>query len=453
MKKIFVIICFLSIISLFNSCGKEQHIHNYRNEWSSNSENHWKECVCGVKIEEASHVPGNDATEITPQTCIVCNYVLKETLEHTHDYKEVSSKVEAKLGKDGEVILKCSCNNEIKETIHYYQWFECVNCFHKDPLREEIKEAFYIKFKDIYIEKYDNEPNKNLIEVEYYYGEYNGCHVVDVSYIYAHYDIEWLKDNYNTFEQESMQYLSVYCKGEFYSLAKAVEINLISKSDLEKIIECDKLYFPYEYHKFTEKEKAYLTKIFKEQLNMDLPSYIEHLYRGEYNGAMILYTGIGTAKIYKETINNVILYYSSNDWYRVLHNDKFYTLKEAFLNLMLTEEDIDKISLSSREFEDWLSMGNIEEIDGKEPIKLEEKIKSNITLENVSTSLVVTIDKNFKVLLTKEHFKGIDFESLSKIENNSANQQYLMTFQNKEEAYAAVAKLETLYYVLTVNNQ
>lgn len=452
MKKILVIFGILCTICFLTSCGEEEHIHNYSNTWSSNAEKHWKECVCGEKKEEAFHIAGEEATETMPQTCVECNYILKDVLEHTHNYNEVSSKDDAKLGKDGEIIFKCSCGEEVKETVHYYQWFECVNCFQKDPVREEIEEAFYLKFKETYFEKYNDEPNKNLIEVEYYYGEYNGCHVFDVSYEFSHYDIEWLKDNYNSFEQESLQYVSVCHNGEFYNLAEAVEINLISQSDLEQIIEVDKLYFPHQYHKFTEAEKTYLAKILKEELDMELPSYIEHWYRGEYSGTMIIYLSQGIAEMYKETINNVIIFYSSNDWYRVLYNDKIYTLKEAYLNLILTEEEIDKISLSRREFEDWLLRDETKEIRDEEPIKLEEKIKSNLTLENIDTSLVITIDKNFQLLLTKDHFKGIEFNTLTKLGNHKTNQQYLMTFKSKEEAFEAISKLESFYYVLKVDN-
>ncbi|UKI12820.1 MAG: hypothetical protein L6V84_00265 [Oscillospiraceae bacterium] len=43
---------------------------------------HWHECsVCGDKKDVAAHIPGAEATETTPQTCTVCDYVIREVLK------------------------------------------------------------------------------------------------------------------------------------------------------------------------------------------------------------------------------------------------------------------------------------------------------------------------------------------------------------------------------------
>ena len=71
-------------------CEKEETgNHSYKTSWSKDRNNHWHECsVCGDKKDEAKHTPGAEATETTPQTCKVCNYIIKAALGHTHDYAQ-----------------------------------------------------------------------------------------------------------------------------------------------------------------------------------------------------------------------------------------------------------------------------------------------------------------------------------------------------------------------------
>ncbi|MDD4496425.1 MAG: SNF2-related protein, partial [Eubacteriales bacterium] len=62
--------------------------HSYGLDWENDSDNHWKECGCGSKIDQAAHTYG-DWTETTPasettkgekeRVCSVCGY--KETAE------------------------------------------------------------------------------------------------------------------------------------------------------------------------------------------------------------------------------------------------------------------------------------------------------------------------------------------------------------------------------------
>lgn len=443
MKKITIIFIFMFMLFL-SSCGQDEHVHEFKDTWSSDAVNHWKECSCGEKTEVVAHTAGVDATENDPQVCTICNYVLKEALGHTHVFKETNQLTEAVLGKDGEQLLKCDCGEEIKEPVHYYQWFECVNCYHKNPLRDEIKDAFYDKFNEKHLTEQKYELLKNNIDLYYYYGEYNGCYIINVSYQSLNYEKEWLVEN-ETLEYDTLKELTAYYNGEFYSLTKALELNIITKDDMEKILEVDKLYYPRKYHKFTEEELTYIKEVLGYKIN-------DNWFIGEYNGAYVIYGGAGVSRSYKETINNIVILYPSGGNCRVVYNGKVYTLKEAFANLILTEEEIEKISLSFKKYEDF-DIDRLKETDQKDPIKLEEKIESDITLENITTSIVITIDKNFQLLLTEEHFKDIKFETLSKIENVSENQQYIMTFKNKEEAFKAFEKLETLYYVKTINNK
>ncbi len=61
--------------------------HSYKTSWSKDSKEHWHECAdCKDRIDAEAHTPGAEATETTPQTCKVCNYIIKAALGHTHDY-------------------------------------------------------------------------------------------------------------------------------------------------------------------------------------------------------------------------------------------------------------------------------------------------------------------------------------------------------------------------------
>ena len=66
-------------------CGQEYGelaAHTYKTEWSTDETNHWHECsVCGDKKDVAAHIPGAEATETTPLTCTVCDYVIREVLK------------------------------------------------------------------------------------------------------------------------------------------------------------------------------------------------------------------------------------------------------------------------------------------------------------------------------------------------------------------------------------
>ncbi len=59
--------------------------HDYAVEWRNDAAGHWHACSrCDSRNDEAVHTAGNAATETTPQTCIVCGYVIQAALGHTH---------------------------------------------------------------------------------------------------------------------------------------------------------------------------------------------------------------------------------------------------------------------------------------------------------------------------------------------------------------------------------
>lgn len=71
-----------------NICGAERSItHNYSGTYQSDNNHHWLRCkVCGSKKDVQQHIPGDEATEQSPQTCTVCGYILAPALSHTHNY-------------------------------------------------------------------------------------------------------------------------------------------------------------------------------------------------------------------------------------------------------------------------------------------------------------------------------------------------------------------------------
>ncbi|MBO5867387.1 MAG: DUF4366 domain-containing protein, partial [Oscillospiraceae bacterium] len=61
--------------------------HNYNETWSKDATNHWIECsVCKDKKDLATHAPGAEATETTPQIWTICGYIIKPALNHTHSF-------------------------------------------------------------------------------------------------------------------------------------------------------------------------------------------------------------------------------------------------------------------------------------------------------------------------------------------------------------------------------
>ncbi|MBR6050657.1 MAG: hypothetical protein IKP68_05570 [Clostridia bacterium] len=78
-----------------NDCDKTCNVceqvrettHKFAEVWSSDGTSHWHVCtVCGLKADVAEHVPGKEATETEPQVCVVCGYILKQALGHTHKF-------------------------------------------------------------------------------------------------------------------------------------------------------------------------------------------------------------------------------------------------------------------------------------------------------------------------------------------------------------------------------
>ena len=69
-------------------CGMTKHIvkpHEHKfNQLKFNQTEHWYECDCGEKERIALHIPGDEATETTEQTCTECGIIITPALGHVH---------------------------------------------------------------------------------------------------------------------------------------------------------------------------------------------------------------------------------------------------------------------------------------------------------------------------------------------------------------------------------
>ncbi|MDE5565794.1 MAG: leucine-rich repeat domain-containing protein [Anaeroplasmataceae bacterium] len=133
MKKIkFVLMGIVTIfsIALMTSCGNNHHIHAYI-KTIGNETGHWKECECGEKSDESSHIFGDwkNTKESTineegskERECDVCHHKETETipmLEHTH-----------KLSEEWAIDVEPTCTEVGSKSIH------CLVCDAKKYITE-----------------------------------------------------------------------------------------------------------------------------------------------------------------------------------------------------------------------------------------------------------------------------------------------------------------------------
>lgn len=130
---------------------KVDHVHIYGSVWKHDSSNHWHECsVCGTKKDEASHAPGPEATETTPQVCEVCNYEIMPATWHIHSFSQMNTNLDylksaATCTAKAVYYYSCICGEKGQETFdsgdyaaHNYKiefsndetnhWHECSVC-------------------------------------------------------------------------------------------------------------------------------------------------------------------------------------------------------------------------------------------------------------------------------------------------------------------------------------
>ena len=99
-----------------NGCGYVRTVTHTFGSWVSDANNHWKECSCGEKAEVAAHVPGEEATVDKPQTCTVCGIELDAIiiLPHEHAY-DIEWKNDSKNHWH-----ECSCGDKLDEAAHTF---------------------------------------------------------------------------------------------------------------------------------------------------------------------------------------------------------------------------------------------------------------------------------------------------------------------------------------------
>lgn len=98
--------------------------HDWTTGWMSDTDFHWHECLrenCGEKSGHAAHIPGPEATEAAPQTCMECGYVIAPALEHTHVYDRQSTdarylKAAASCTTKAVYFCSCACGEAGTET-------------------------------------------------------------------------------------------------------------------------------------------------------------------------------------------------------------------------------------------------------------------------------------------------------------------------------------------------
>jgi len=109
-------------------CGEERDAsHKYATVWSKDAEGHWHACTkCGNKRDFTKHFPGPEATETTDQVCMTCDYVIKAKINHVHTYKNTWSSDEA-----GHWYQCEGCGHEDKFAVHAFKTgctSKCIVC-------------------------------------------------------------------------------------------------------------------------------------------------------------------------------------------------------------------------------------------------------------------------------------------------------------------------------------
>ena len=137
-----------------NVCGYIRSVtHMYASEWTSNKNEHWHTCsICGGKDRVLRHEPGPEATEESPQLCIVCDYELNPVKPHEHKY------VGDYITDAGDHWMVCKCGEISAKEAHTYADGVVV----KEPTKEEIGEKQYTCTVCAYVKKAELE----LVEKE-----------------------------------------------------------------------------------------------------------------------------------------------------------------------------------------------------------------------------------------------------------------------------------------------
>ena len=88
--------------------------HLYSMEWKGSALGHWHDClICGTQSDILEHIPGDPATQDTPQVCTECQFWIQYPLSHEHTIGET-------WGKDIQNHWKycIECSTRVEQSAH-----------------------------------------------------------------------------------------------------------------------------------------------------------------------------------------------------------------------------------------------------------------------------------------------------------------------------------------------
>ena len=122
---------------------KLPHTHKHSTKWSSDTTNHWYECLCGDKTSLSAHTSKSEATETTAKVCDTCGYIMAPAIGHITHTEDTSTL----YSDEASHWKKCvGCNLKMTEEEHNFEWIidyeatedmagqkheECIDCGYK----------------------------------------------------------------------------------------------------------------------------------------------------------------------------------------------------------------------------------------------------------------------------------------------------------------------------------
>ena len=218
-------------------------------------------------------------------------------------------------------------------------------------------EKIYNKAIEVTEKAYKKEGKVGEVIIEKFYGEYNGVYVLN-PYLkgydggYRGSEGFYKVENYRfSFGSEDNMAYAIY-DNTFYGFNEAYELGLLTLDDIKEIYEihCTHLLLEAKYayyERYLKKIKGTTWKDVK--LELDYLSDIPEFSSPNHNYTIM--------KLSSEYINNVEInetfqvddmnfeFKNQNDMIYVIYQNKLYTLKEAYENLLFIKNRIDKIYL------------------------------------------------------------------------------------------------------------
>lgn len=262
-----------------------------------------------------------------------------------------------------------------------------------------------------------NNRNVNDITIKEYYGKYINSHVVRFEDSSTE-NAPIVEKIYNmSFRYLTNNPLKVYCDNKFYSLSEAVEKYLLTIKDLKSILALCPTYDESLTYKTINEDpiykmihRIYTTKLTDEEARKIKQTCLEerffeypektindimiYEYYGKFNDSYIVTVSpIGSfPSAFKQVIDGVVLKYRDSNAPVVYHEGKLYSLKDAFINKLITTSDLRELQAMTYMQEEPLTCGNLEEpyfvMDMHEHIVLEAVMKDVVIDAYISKCLI-----------------------------------------------------------------